>query len=30
VAAYLRVTGAPRGAIVYLSRDEVVWVNAGA
>lgn len=26
VAAYLRVTGASRGALVYLSRDEVNWV----
>ncbi|MDQ7250543.1 UvrD-helicase domain-containing protein [Dongia sedimenti] len=30
VAAYLRVTGAARGAIVYLSRGEVVWVQAEA
>jgi ATP-dependent exoDNAse (exonuclease V) beta subunit len=27
VAAYMRVTGAPRGALVYLSRREVVWVG---
>lgn len=25
--AYMRITGALRGAIVYLSRDEVVWVD---
>lgn len=28
VAAYLRVTGAPRAALVYLTRGEIVWVTA--
>ena len=28
VAAYLRVTGAPRGLLVYLSRGELTWVEA--
>jgi CRISPR-associated exonuclease Cas4 len=27
VAAYLRVTGAARGALVYLSRGEITWVS---
>ena len=27
LAAYMRITGALRGALVYLSRDEVVWVD---
>lgn len=27
ISAYLRLTGASRGALVYLSRDEIVWVD---
>jgi CRISPR-associated exonuclease Cas4 len=27
VTAYLRITGASRGALVYLSKSEVVWVE---
>ena len=30
LADYLAVTGAPRGAIVYMTRREVVWVRAMA
>ncbi|MBN9466016.1 UvrD-helicase domain-containing protein [Brevundimonas sp.] len=30
VAAYMRVTGASRGALVYLSRDEVTWIDAAS
>ncbi len=30
VAAYLRITGAARGALVYLSRGEVVWIHAAS
>ena len=27
LTAYLEATGAPRGALVFMSRDEVVWVQ---
>jgi hypothetical protein len=27
LAEYLEVTGAPRGAIVYMSLDRVVWIE---
>lgn len=28
IRSYLRVTGAPRGALVYLSRGEVDWISS--
>lgn len=27
IKSYLEITGAPRGALVYVSRGEIVWIN---